>query len=169
MQVFRRGWFLFVCIAILIAANVSLYRVLFAPRALEVSVLDVVKGNAVLVRTPGGMTVLVNVGPDASILRALGGALPPWRRRIDAVILTSTKASSVGGLPAVESRYRVSTIVRAGATAVPYGASLTFDSSRIEIISPDTFSISYGATVFSISSSTPTGIYVSDGKTIMKN
>lgn len=163
MHVFRSGWFLFICIAVLVAANVSLYRAMFAPRVLEVSVLNVGKGSATLVRTPGGMTVLVNTGPDASILRALGTALSPWQRRIDAVVLTGTKASLVGGLPEVESRYRVSTVVRVGTTAVPYGASITFDGSRIEIISPEAFSISYGTTSLPISSTTPAGVYVSNG------
>jgi hypothetical protein len=166
MQVFRSGWFLFICIAILVAANISIYRALLAPRALEVSVLNVGKGSAALVRTPGNMLVLINTGPDASILRALGGALPPWRRRIDAVILSGTKASFAGGLPAVESRYRVSTVLRVGTTAVPYGASLVFDGARLTIISPETFTISYGATSLPISSTTSAGVYLSDGKTV---
>jgi hypothetical protein len=64
-----------ICIAILIAANISIYRVIFAPRALEVSVLNVGKGNATPMRTPSKMTILVNAGPDASILRALGAGV----------------------------------------------------------------------------------------------
>ena len=53
-------------------------------------------------------TILVDTGPDAGILRALGLALPMWQRSIDAVILTGTKTSFVGGLPEVQDRYRVS-------------------------------------------------------------
>ena len=92
---------------ILIAANVSIYRMVFAPQMLEVRVLDVGKGDATLVRAPNGATILIDTGPDASILRALGTALPPWQRKIDAVILTSTKKSAVGGLPDVFRRYTV--------------------------------------------------------------
>ncbi len=169
MQVFSKNiWFLFGFIAILMAANISVYRAILAPRVLTIAVLEAGKGNAVLVHTPNGKTILIDTGPDASILRALGGALPPWQRRIDAVILTGTKNSLVGGLPEVESRYRVSTIMRAGVTAVPYGASLIFDGSRIEIIAPAMLFISYGATSLAVSSSTPAGVYISDGQTIMK-
>lgn len=171
MQVFRSGWFLFICIAMLIVANVSLYRAVFATRALEVSVLDVGEKGvaALLVRTPGNMTILVNAGSDASILRALGGALPLWQRRIDAIILTSAKAALAGGLPDIERRYRVGTVVRVGDERVPYGATLVFDSARLTIVSPETLIISCGATSLAISSTTPAGVYMSDGITVTKN
>jgi len=93
---------------ILIAVNISVYRTIAIGQALEVTVLPVSeKGRATLVRAPGGATLLIDTGPDASILRALGNELPPWRRRIDAVILTSTKKASTGGLPDVLNRYDV--------------------------------------------------------------
>ncbi len=97
-----------VLLLILVAANISLYRTLFASRALEVRALDVGKGDATLVRMQNGATILIDIGPDASILRALGSALPPWQRKIDIVILTGTKKSVVGGLPDVLNRYTVS-------------------------------------------------------------
>ena len=114
--------------------------------------------------TPDGKTILVDTGPDAGILRALGLALPMWQRSIDAVILTGTKTSFVGGLPEVQDRYRVSKIMRIGNTTTPYGTSLLFDNARIKIIAPATLSIFYGATTFNISSSTPAGIYISNGQ-----
>lgn len=161
--------FLFGCIAILVAANVVVYRAIAAPRVLEVTVLEVgKKGDAILVRSPRGATLLVDAGPDAGILRALGSALPMWQRRIDAVVLTGTKNSYMGGLPEVESRYTVSKRIRIGDKVAPYGTSLTFDGSRIEIISPGALSISYGATSFNISSSTPAGVYTSDRETFTR-
>lgn len=151
---------------IFIAGNISVYQAILAPPTLGVTVLEVGKGNAVLVHTPNGKTILVDTGPDAGILRALGLALPMWQRNIDAVILTGMKASFVGGLPDVESRYRVSKRIPIGGSAAPYGTSLIFDNARIEIIAPATLSISYGATTFTISSSTPKGVYTSNGETI---
>lgn len=172
MQVFRNGWFVFVCIALLLAANVSVYRILLARRALEVSVLDAGdgkgSGNAVLVRTPSGATLLIDAGAGAGILRALGSALPPWQRRIDAAILTGTQSSLVGGMREVESRYRVSARTRVGGSDAPYGASFAFDGARIEITAPATLTIFYGATSIGISSSTPAGVYLSDGRTMTK-
>lgn len=170
MQIFRSGWFLFICVVILAGVNMSVYRAALAPHALEVSVLDVgEKGSAALVRTPGNMTVLVNAGSDVSILRALGRALPLWQRRIDAVVLTGTKAALTGGLPDVERRYSIGAVVRTGDERIPYGASLVFNGARLTIISSEAFAISYGTTSLAISSTTPAGVYLSDGITVTKN
>lgn len=151
--------YVFILLA-LAGANMSVYRAALASRALEVSVLDVgERGNATLVRTPGNMTILVSAGPDASILRALGSALPLWQRRIDAIILTDTKAALGGGLSDIERRYRVGTVVRAGDERIPYGASLVFDGVRVTAISPAVFSVSDGTFSLLISSTTPAGVY----------
>ncbi len=89
---------------VLLAANVSLYRAMLAPDVLQISVLEVGPpsggGSAVLLRTPSGETLLVDAGPDASVLRALGGKLPPWRRELDAVLLTSSAPPRAGRRPA---------------------------------------------------------------------
>ncbi len=149
-------WILF---ALFIVANVNVYRAIFAPQVLAVTVLEVGKGDATLLQTQTGKTILIDTGPDASILRALGSALPMWQRKIDAVILTSSGARSAGGLPSLQSRYHISKIIRIGNAVTPYGSYFLFDTSRIEILAPSTFTISYGTSVFKISSSTPKGVY----------
>src|SRR3989344_2937998 len=95
---------------IFIAGNINVYQAILAPPVLEMTVLEVGKGNAVLVHTPHDKTILIDAGPDASILRALGSALPMWQREIDTVILTSSASRSAGGLSAVQSRYHISKI-----------------------------------------------------------
>lgn len=152
---------------IFIAGNISVYQAILAPPVLTVNILEVGKGSAVLVHTPSNKTILIDAGPDASILRALGSALPMWQRNIDAVIFTGTKTSYVGGLPDVENRYNVSARMHFGDSAAPYGTSLIFDNTRIEIIAPATLAISYDAATFNISSSTPVGVYISEGKTFI--
>lgn len=148
---------------VFLIANISVYKTIFSPHILTVSVMEVGKGRAVLVKSPNNKIVLIDTGPDASILRALGENLPMWQKKIDAVVLTSHSARSAGGLPAVQSRYHISKIIRVGNSDTPYGSSFTFDSSRIEILSPSTLTISYGTSVFKISSSTPSGTYTSNG------
>ncbi len=90
-----------------------------------VSVLPVGKESVVLIRTQG-KTFLIDTGPDASVLRALGTVLPPWERQLDAVLLTSTKKASIGGLSAIFERYTVS-------------QQIPLTASRRLIIAPDTF------------------------------
>ncbi len=139
--------FYIVLLLILLAANVSFYQTIFAPRALEVTVLEVGKGNVTLVRAPNGATILINTGPDASILRALGAALPPWQRRIDAVILTSNKKTSTGGLPDVLARYKI-------------GQQITITKSRRLILDNNTY------IDITLTKNAPAGVYVSDGGTV---
>ncbi len=150
----------------LLVANVQVYRDILTPAVLKIQVFEVGRadrpGRAVLLRTIENKMVLINTGPDASILRALGTALPPWRRHIDAVILTSSKTAYAGGLTDVETRYKVS---RALSSNTHY--SLGPDIS-LEILSPDSFTLSYGSAVFSVSSSTPPGLYIYNGQTVMK-
>ncbi len=71
MQVFQNSRFLFLCIVILIAANIFVYRAVVAPHILKVSVLEVGPpaggGNAILIQSQNGKTFLVDTGPDASI------------------------------------------------------------------------------------------------------
>src|ERR1035437_7306094 len=111
----------------LIVANTYLYKIILAPPVLEVSVRTAGKGNVTIVRTPHHKTLLIDTGSDASILRALGEVLPPWQRTIGAVVLTSDRSLYVGGLPTIESRYRIKDRITIGDQSPPYGATLNSD------------------------------------------
>jgi beta-lactamase superfamily II metal-dependent hydrolase len=148
-------------LCVLIIANISIYQVLLAPHVLHVHVFEIGKGRAALVRGPHGETILVDAGPDAGILRELGMVLPPWQRQIDAVILTSMKSAFAGGLPDVERRYRIT-------QRLSSGSRFSSNGVFIDIVSAGTFTIAYGSTAFSVSSTTPAGEYVSDGDVLQK-
>ncbi|MBI5405615.1 hypothetical protein HY972_01065 [Candidatus Kaiserbacteria bacterium] len=182
--------FYLVLLVILLAGNIGVYRAIFAPPVPAVIVLAVgEKGGATIVRSPSGEIVLVDAGPDAGILRALGAALAPWERTIGTVVLTGTQAGLIGGLPEVLSRYRVSALARAGAQgpksleaalaaaasaetglqqkSIPYGVRLALsDGTSIDVIASGVFRISFDTASLDISSSTPAGVYLSDGVTI---
>lgn len=151
--------FYFIIFFILLATNFLIFQAILAPRTLEVTVLEIGKGDATLLQTPNGKTILIDTGPDASILRALGTTLQPWQRTIDAVILTNEKSASTGGLPDVMNRYHIPTPLRFGTITTPYGARIALDAVYIDILAPGIFTISYGSASFSISSSTPKGVY----------
>lgn len=150
----------------LIVANVYVYHTVYAPSMLEIRILTAGKGNPVLVQTPHKKTLLVDTGTDASIVRELGVALPMWQRDIDAIVLTSSDTRSAGGLREVTSQYRVPVPILFG-TDIPYGASFTFDTdTHVTVIAPQRITVTYGATSFTISSSTKPGIYRTDGTSI---
>lgn len=117
------------------------------------------QGNAVLVVSPSGRTVLIDGGPDATaLLTALGRHLPFWRRELDWVLLTETAPARLAGPVAAVERYRPraagrpgrpregegyarwqSALARAGVAAVPLqqGARLDMgDGLVIEVLFP---------------------------------
>ncbi|MBN1857534.1 MAG: DNA internalization-related competence protein ComEC/Rec2 [Dehalococcoidia bacterium] len=80
---------------------------------LHVVFLDVGQGDAILVISPSGRTVLVDGGTHASgISTMLGQHLPFWNRTIDMVISTQPHADHIGGLLDVLDRYEVHTVVQ---------------------------------------------------------
>lgn len=81
----------------------------------RVRALDVGQGDAYLVEL-GGATVLIDGGPDpVRLMEQLGASLPPWRRRIDVIVLTHAHLDHGAGLIAALQRYEV------GMTLEPVG------------------------------------------------
>jgi competence protein ComEC len=82
---------------------------------LELVMLDIGQGDAILIRAPSGTTALIDGGPDPDMLmRRLGEALPFWQRHLDVMLLTHPHQDHVAGLlPALE-RFRVGVILDPG-------------------------------------------------------
>lgn len=72
---------------------------------------DVGQGDAIFIETPTGKRVLIDGGPDSSVLERLGETLPFFDRRIDVVINTHPDIDHIGGLPSVLSRYQVGLLI----------------------------------------------------------
>ncbi|MDZ4227558.1 MAG: MBL fold metallo-hydrolase, partial [Patescibacteria group bacterium] len=79
---------------------------------LTVSFLDVGQGSAVYIAAPSGRKVLVDGGPDSSVLRKLSALSPWWSRSLDVVVSTSPDKDSSTGLVDILRRYRVALILR---------------------------------------------------------
>ncbi|MBI5798882.1 MAG: MBL fold metallo-hydrolase [Candidatus Yonathbacteria bacterium] len=89
-------------------------RVLHDRGKLVVYALDVGQGDALFIRFPNGTTMLIDGGPDGSVVEQLGGVLPFWERHIDTMVLTHPQADHVGGLPSVFERYSIGRVVMTG-------------------------------------------------------
>ncbi len=83
-------------------------------RILETDFLNVGQGDAVLIKTPKGQTVLIDGGPDNKVLEKLGKYLQPLQKRIDLIILTHPHADHVTGLIEVLRRYSVGLVILNG-------------------------------------------------------
>ena len=85
------------------------------PRTTRLWVLDVGQGDAILIRTPDQRTVLVDGGPERSLLYGLGRHLPPWARTIDLLVVTHPHTDHYVGFIELLQRYRVRALLVTGA------------------------------------------------------
>ncbi len=98
--------------AVVVVAAAAIHR---PDGHVRVTVLDVGQGDAILVEGENGGRLLVDGGPDPDrLIVALDGAVPPWDRRIDVLVLSHPHEDHVAGLPALLERYRVGRIVEPG-------------------------------------------------------
>jgi len=88
----------------------SFYR----QKILQVVFLDVGQGDSVLIRTPDNQNILIDGGPDSTVLYKIGKYLPFYNRTIDLMILTHPHSDHVAGLVRVLKRYKVKKILSTG-------------------------------------------------------
>ena len=74
---------------------------------LHVVFCDVGQGDAVFIRTPKGSDILVDGGPNDSVLSCLANNMPFWDRDLELVISTHPDADHSTGLVSVIKRYSV--------------------------------------------------------------
>ena len=84
------------------------------PKNLEVDFFDVGQGDAILIKAPGGQNLLVDGGPDKTVIKRLAENLAWWDKRLDLVVLTHPHDDHVTGLIDVLKRYQVRKILYTG-------------------------------------------------------
>jgi len=81
---------------------------------LEIDFFDVGQGDSIFIETPKGKQVLIDGGPDLTILEKLGQEMPFWDRYIDLIVLTHPEHDHINGLIEVMKRYKVGGILTNG-------------------------------------------------------
>jgi len=116
---------------VIVAAILSI--VLFGRPAagsnLKVYFLNVGQGDAEYIKTPGGGDILIDGGPDQSVLNELGKVMDFGDREINLMILSHPHADHLTGLLEVMKRYKIDKVWETG---VEYPSS-TYDSFKNEI------------------------------------
>lgn len=77
---------------------------------LHLVMCSVGQGDAIFLRTPGGADVLIDGGPDKSVLSCISSRMPFWDKTIEAIILTHPDADHITGAVDVIKRYNVSAL-----------------------------------------------------------
>ncbi|MCX6816268.1 MAG: MBL fold metallo-hydrolase [Candidatus Beckwithbacteria bacterium] len=73
--------------------------------------------------------VLVDTGPDNSVLTCLGRNMPFWDRHLEAVMITHNQKDHTGGLAEIKKRYQVSEI-----TGLQVGDELTVGEIKLRLL-----------------------------------
>jgi len=90
---------------------------------LTLTFLDVGSADAVLIKTPSGRNLLVNGGPARSVLTdALGRYISPFDRRLDFLVLASTREDQVTSLPGAMELFPPGAVLWSGASEASYSA-----------------------------------------------
>jgi competence protein ComEC len=82
------------------------------PAALTVRMLDIGQGDAILISSPAGATVLIDGGPDEEL--AAQQLVAYGVKRLDAVVATHPHADHIAGLPQVLARFPVGLFLEPG-------------------------------------------------------
>lgn len=76
---------------------------------------DIGQGDAIFVEAPNGNQILVDGGPDNTVLAKLGETMPFWDRSIDVLVLSHPHADHLDGLVEVVKRYDIGMVLESGA------------------------------------------------------
>lgn len=86
----------------------------FLKPSLKVIFFDVGEGDAIFIETPQKHQILIDGGPNSTVLEKLGRIMPFWDRSIDFIILTHPEHDHLAGLIEVLERYKVENILWTG-------------------------------------------------------
>jgi len=104
-------------LSILSVTTVFIWLTLFSQtpdNILKVHFFDIGQGDAIFIETPNQTQVLIDGGPDKTVLEKLNQEMPLYDRRIDLVILTHPDADHITGLVEVLNYYQVGRILTSG-------------------------------------------------------
>lgn len=79
----------------------------FQDNRLHIVFCDVGQGDAIYIRTPENLDILVDGGPNDKILSCLASRMPFWDKTIELVILTHPHADHLNGLISVAKNYQI--------------------------------------------------------------
>ena len=94
----------------LLALNIFAWKevfVLSSDRNLKVVFFDVGQGDSAFIETPEGHQIIIDGGPDSSLLQKLNERMPFWDRTIDLVILTHPEKDHMTGLIDLLEQYKI--------------------------------------------------------------
>ena len=98
----------FLAVAFFLLSGMFFYEnARFNDNKLHLIVCDIGQGDGIFIRTPKGDDILIDEGPDDSILDCLSNHMPFWDKSIEVMIATHPDADHITGLIYVLKSYNV--------------------------------------------------------------
>lgn len=107
----------FIILGFLFFLNIFAWTIVYdlsQPKFLEVTFFDVGQGDSIFIKTPQNHQILIDGGPDSTILEKLANEMPFWDRTIDLIILSHPEHDHLAGLLPVLERYKIDYILWTG-------------------------------------------------------
>lgn len=112
-----RRYFSYLILLILMFVTLGIWGAVFAatpPGVLTVAVMDVGQGDSIFIESPTGVQVVIDGGPDTSLLHELPKLMSLSDRSLDAVIETHPDADHIAGFVDLLKRYSVGVFIEPG-------------------------------------------------------
>jgi len=103
----KKGFFIASGLLFLLGSILIYQSITYNDKKLHVVICDVGQGDAIFIRTPQGSDILIDSGPDDSVLSCLSKHMPFWDKDIEIAILTHPDADHVTGFIDVIKRYKL--------------------------------------------------------------
>jgi len=107
----------------------------FNDNKLHLVFCDVGQGDAIFIRTSTGANILIDGGPDDSVLNCLSKHMPFWDKKIQAIILTHPHADHFTGLISVVKRYNVMSYDTENVKNPGFGTKILQDNLAVKNLS----------------------------------
>lgn len=107
----------YLILIIIFSGAVFIWSIIFSfanGEFLEVYFFDVGQGDGIFIETPNKKQVLIDGGPDKTILEKLNETMPFYDKTIDLIVLTHPDADHITGLISVLEHYDVEFILFSG-------------------------------------------------------
>jgi competence protein ComEC len=109
----KYGLFFFV-VLLLVLSFLILTKSFDNKDELTFSMLDIGQGDALFIKSPTGVQVLVDAGPQSRVMSRLPQVMPFFDRTIDAVIVTNPDSDHISGFLDVLKVYKVGKVFEPG-------------------------------------------------------
>jgi competence protein ComEC len=107
-----KKYFIILSILLFMLGCILIYQnITYNDKKLHVVICDVGQGDGIFVRTPRGIDIVMDGGPDNRIIDCIGKRMPFWDKTIEIVILSHPHADHLTGLITLSKYYKIETFV----------------------------------------------------------